>query len=221
MTRLFSAAKWLPMSLTLLLLPGCSDESANEAGPNMAGPPAKGAPGGGPGEAPRSNPKIKEIMTKVGKGPRALQGSLTEALKQAEPAWDTIQTKTRDYSQLASELEKLEPTKGSKDSWAKLALAFAESAGELDHAAQAKDKNKTKESLDSLGSSCMACHRAHRTMGPGMGGPPGGRGMGPPGGPGGPPPPGGFGGPPPGGPLPGGPGGPPPGGPPPGGPPPE
>ncbi len=149
-----------------------------------------GGPGGGPAQGPRSNPKIKEIMTKIGKGPQALQGFLGEAIKQSEPAWETIQPKTREFAQLAAELKDLEPTRGTKDSWAKLSLAFAESAAELDHAAQSKDKNQTKETLDTLGSSCMACHRAHRTMGPGMGGPRGGRGMGPP--------PGGFGGPPPG-----------------------
>ncbi len=160
-------------------------------------------------------------MSKIGKGPQAIQGSLVEYLKQAEPAWDSIQPKTKEYAQVAAQLDKLEPVKGAKDSWSKLSLAFAESATELDHAAQAKDKNKTKEALDSLGGSCMACHRAHRIMGPGMGGPPGGRGMGPAGGPGGPPPPGGFGGPPPGGPGGPPPGGPPPGGPAPGGPPPE
>lgn len=46
-----------------------------------------------------------------------------------------------------------------------LTLAFAESATELEHAAQAKDKDKTKEALDSLGGSCMACHSEHRVMG--------------------------------------------------------
>jgi Cytochrome C' len=140
-------------------------------------------------------------MTKVGRGPQALQGSLGDALKQGEPAWDTIQPKTQEYAQLASKMGKLEPVKGTKDSWAKFTLAFADSATELEHAAQAKDKNKTKEALDSMGGSCMACHREHRVMGPGMGGLPGGRGMGPP--PGGPRPPvGGPGGPPPGGPPP-------------------
>ena len=219
MARFLSAALALPVSLTFFLIPGCGGESSDEAAPNVAGAQGNGAPGG-PGQAARSNPKIKEIMTKVGKGPQALQGSLGEVLKQAEPAWDTIQPKTKEYAQLASEMGKLEPVRGDKDSWAKLTLAFADSAAELDHAAQAKDKGQTKEALDSLGGSCMACHRQHRAMGPGMGGPPGGRGMGPPpGGPGGP-----RGGP--GGPPPGGPGGPPtrgPGGPPPdsGSPPPQ
>ncbi len=214
MARFLSAALTLPVSLTFLLfLPGCADESPNNPASNSAGAPGKGAPGPGPGQAARSNPKLKEIMTKVGKGPQSLQDSLKGALKQGEPAWDTIQPKTQEYAQLASEMGKLEPVRGTKDSWAKLSLAFAESATELEHAAKAKDKSKTTEALDSLGGSCMACHRQHRVMGPGMGGPPGGRGMGPPGGPGGPPPGG------PGGPPPGGPGGPPPEGP--GGPPPQ
>jgi|SRR5271157_2669073 len=43
--------------------------------------------------------------------------------------------------------------KGTKDSWGRLTLAFADSATELEHAAQAKDKNKTKEALDGLGGS--------------------------------------------------------------------
>ncbi len=220
MARFLSAAITFPVSLTFLLfLPGCADESPSNPASNPAGAPGKGGPGPGAGQAARSNPKLKEIMSKVGRGPQALQGSLGEALKQGEPAWDAIKPKTQEYAQLASEMGKYEPVKGTKDSWAKLSLAFAESATELEHAAQAKDKSKTKEALDSLGGSCMACHREHRIMGPGMGGPPGGRGMGPPpGGPGGPPR-GGPGGPPP----PGGPGGLPPGGPPPdsGGPPPQ
>src|SRR5271166_2879987 len=192
MARFLSAALTLPVSLTFLLfLPGCGDEGANDPASNAAGAPGKGAQGPGPG---RSNPKIKEIMAKVGRGPQALQGSLGDALKQGEPAWGTIQPKTQEYAQLVSKLGELEPVKGTKDSWAKLTLAFTESAAELEHAAQAKDKDKTKEALDSLGGSCMACHREHRVQGPGRGGPPGGRGMGPPGGPGGPPP----GGPPPG-----------------------
>jgi cytochrome c556 len=190
MAKFLSAAMTLPVSFTFLLFfPGCADESPSNPASNPAGAPGKGAPGPGAGQAARSNPKLKEIMTKVGRGPQSLQESLKGALKQGEPAWDTIRPKTQEYAQLASELGKLEPVRGTKDSWAKLSLAFAESATELEQAAQAKDKSKTTEALDSLGGSCMACHRQHRIMGPGMGGPPGGRGMGPPpGGPGGPPP---------------------------------
>jgi hypothetical protein len=52
-------------------------------------------------------------MTQVGRGRRALQGSLGDALKQGEPAWDTIQPKTQEYAQLTSEMGKLEPVKGT------------------------------------------------------------------------------------------------------------
>jgi len=145
----------------------------------------------------QSNPKIKEIMEKVGgREPKGLQPSLGDALKQEQPAWNTIQGEAKQYADLTSRLGKLEPAKGNKDAWSKKALAFAETAAELDKSAQAKDMDKTKEALDNLGNSCMACHREHRVMRPGggrpgMGGPPpGGPGGPPPGRPGGPPPPG-------------------------------
>ncbi len=153
----------LPVSLTFLLfLPDCGDESPNEVAPGAAGAPGKGSSGPGAGQAARSNPKLKSDHDQGWQGPQALQGSLGDALKQGEPAWDTIQPKTQEYAQLTSEMGKLEPVKGTKDSWASLTLAFAESATELKQAAQAKHKDKTKEALDSLGSSCMDCHREHR-----------------------------------------------------------
>jgi cytochrome c556 len=129
-------------------------------------------------------------MSVIGKRPKDLQKSLTNSLKQDAPAWDTIQPQAAEYSKLASELGTHEPTRGDKDSWSKLTLSFAETAGELDKAAQAKEKDKAVSAIDELGSSCMSCHRQHR-MGPGgggrggMGGPRGGPGPGgpPPGGP--------------------------------------
>jgi cytochrome c556 len=193
MRRLRAGVLTLPLLVsTGLWLPGCGEDDASPAaakGPSVPSP-----------KVAQSNPKIKEIMEKVGKGPAALQGSLGEAIKQTPPAWDTIQSKSKEYSDLASQLSKLDPIKGEKDSWNKLTLAFAETAAGLDKSAMAKDKDHTQEALDGLGSSCMACHRQHRVMGPGggrggMGGPPGGMrpGGGPPdrkGGPGpGPPPP--------------------------------
>jgi cytochrome c556 len=188
MTRFSSVAIAVPVALTVLFLPGCAEESPNDMLRGAEGAASKAPPDGGPGQAARSNPKIKEIMAKVGRGPQALQGTLGDALKQTDPPWDMIQSKSQEFAQLTSELPKLEPARGAKESWSKLTLAFAESATELHHAAQTKDMSKTREAFDSLGGSCMACHRQHR-MGPGMGGPPGGRGMGPPqGGPGGPPP---------------------------------
>jgi cytochrome c556 len=131
-----------------------------------------------------SNPKLKSIMTKIGKGPQSLQESLKNDMKQAPLAWETIESKTKEYASVTSEIGQHDPPRGSKDSWQKLSQAFAESADELNKAAQSKNKDSALAALDSLGGSCMSCHRQHRTMG--RGGPPGGMGM-PPGGPGMPP----------------------------------
>jgi len=91
----------------LISLYGCGDENPNETPANFPKGPGPGGPGGpGGGPAVASNPKLKAIMEKVGKGPQALQGSLGAALKQGEPAWDTIQPRTREYAELASEIGK-------------------------------------------------------------------------------------------------------------------
>ena len=104
----------LSASLTVLLaLSGCGDDNPNEiattSAPNVAG---KGGPP--PGGAPPSNPKIKAIMSVIGKRPKDLQKTLTNSLKQDAPAWDTIQPQAAEYSKLATELGTLEPTKGEQ-----------------------------------------------------------------------------------------------------------
>jgi hypothetical protein len=172
----------------------------NTGGPGLSGP---GGPGGEPGKGGRSSP-IRTIMTKLnGRGPNALQTLVGSELKVDQPVWETIQPQTKEYAQLASDLAKHDPPKGSKESWAKFAAEYAGFAAELDKAAQAKDKTKASEAHEDLASSCNACHREHRggpgmMGGPGMGGRPG-RGRpnsgppigGAPGGPAGGPPPGG------------------------------
>jgi hypothetical protein len=134
-------------------------------------------------------------MTKLAKGPNSLTELLGKELNEGQPPWETIQGQSKEYALSAGDLGKYDPPKGSKESWTKLTDAFAESASELDRAAQAKDKDAAKVAHEQLKISCNACHREHRRMGRGMGGP---RGFGPPpGGPGGPPPGGPGSGPPP------------------------
>ena len=122
------------------------------------------------------------------------RGSLTQLigqeLKETEPPWDKIQAQTREYVEQSAAMAKYDPPKGSGESWQKHTGEFAGLAADMDRAAQVRDKGAASAAQDRLSKSCMGCHREHRVMGPGPGGPP------PPGGPPG------FGGPPPGGPPP-------------------
>jgi hypothetical protein len=194
----------------LLLASGC--EEGDGADQVAQSPP--GADGGA-----SLPPGIRQIMTKLAKGPKALTSVIGNELNQNPPPWETIQGQTKEYSQSASEMGKYDPPGGTMESWIKLTTAFAESAAELDKAAIAKNKETAMVAHDQLKNSCNACHMQHRGMRAmrpaGPQGVDSGRGpVGPPpgGGPGGPPQAGGLGGPPqaggPGGPPPGGPGGP-------------
>jgi hypothetical protein len=163
------------LCLSLLLFAGGCHDSGTDGPGNVPAPE-----GGG-----KSSREIKDIMTKLAKGPNSLTPVLGNELKADPPAWETIQGQTKEYAQLAGELVKYNPPKGSKESWTKWTGEYSASASELDKAAQAKDKDAALEAHGKIANSCMACHREHRMMGPGMGGPRGGMGPGgpPPGGP--------------------------------------
>jgi translation initiation factor IF-2 len=137
-------------------------------------------PGGGGGSP------VRQIMRKLDdRPPNSLAKSIANGLKADPPAWETLRTQTAEYAQLAAELGKLDPPRGSKDSWSKLTADFAASATALDKAAQAKNLADARTAESKVGGSCKECHQTHRG-GPGGGfGGPGGRG-GPGGGRGGP-----------------------------------
>ena len=213
MTRLRRDVYLLALCVAVLAPAGGCDGTSNEpnAPPelrNAPGPVAEG-PGGpgmtGPGPAGKGAPmrETRRIMARLNQGPGGLQNAIGSELKTEKTPWETIQPQTKEYAQLAGDLGKHDPPKGSKESWAKLTAEYAGLADALDKAAQAKDKDAATAAHQDLASSCNACHRQHRggpgmMGGPGMGGRPGfgpqggGRpGGGPPGGPGGGPPPGG------------------------------
>ena len=79
-------------------------------------------------------------MVKLNKGPSSLNSLIGQALKAEKPDWDTIQPQTKEYAQLASDMAKHDPAKGSKESWTKLTGEYTDLANALDKAAQAKDK---------------------------------------------------------------------------------
>jgi len=171
----------------MFLAAGCGEADGLNQGAPPPGPPGAMPGAGGPG-----SPGIKQIMTKLAKGPGSLTPMIGNELNQNPIPWETIQGQTKDYVQSAADLVNYDPPRGSKESWTTLSTAFADMAAELNDGALAKNKDKAIVAHDQIKNSCKSCHDAHRRMGRGPGGPPG---FGPPGGPGGPPP----GGPPPGG----------------------
>jgi len=145
-------------------------EPAPQEGPRGDATQAEGPRTGSGGRA-----RLKPLMTKIGneRDPNSLVNLLKEELKADEPAWDKLQPQASEFAKLATEIGKADAPRGSKESWAKLTLAFADSAASLDKAAQAKDLTAFKAAHTKLTGSCTACHREHRGGG---GGPGGGRG---------------------------------------------
>ena len=125
----------------------------------------------------------------------ALQDSLKEALKQDSPPGTRFKARPRSTPSSPSSSASYDPSKGDKDSWSKLTLAFAESAAELDKSCPGQGQGQDQGSTGQPGQLVpwlpppAPDHGTRRGLA-GMGGPPGG---GPPGGssasggPGGPP----------------------------------
>jgi hypothetical protein len=123
--------------------------------------------GGAPDKGKESTSVVGQIMFQIGRGPRALTGSLDKALKSDKPDWDSIQTFAKELKKLTSDLTKLDPPRGSKESWQQLTVAFSDAAGALDEAAQAKDLEAARKADDLLNGSCMKCHNEHKKKGKG------------------------------------------------------
>ena len=150
----------------LLVCAACNkaknDPLANQGPAEGMGPGMMGGPPGMPGP---STP-IRQVMTKLTKGPESLTSKIGQELQTDPPAWDTIQPQTKEYLELAATLSKYDPPRGSKESWAKLTGSYTDTAAKLDRAATAKDKAAALEAHTALTQSCNACHREHRMMGP-------------------------------------------------------
>lgn len=164
---------------------GCGEGSSS--GPAAQGPPG-GPPGGGwsPPGGSRGDPKLKEAMAKIGRGPNSLSSVIDRELKADQPSWDAIRPRTAEYVALTADLDKLSPGKGTKESWVKHATAYAEETKALDAAAKAGDLPAARAAQKTLTTACTDCHNDHRGGPGGRGGRPGGPPGGPP--PGGPPP---------------------------------
>ena len=157
MRRLLRGVLLLPL-LALLAAGACDKDKDNVRGDREAP--------GGPGPAGARTP-IADVMVKLGRGPQALSPLIGQELQAEPPPWETIQPQAKEFAELTASLAQYDPPKGSKESWAKLTAAYAESAAALDRAAQAREQDAAVAAHSTLAGSCMACHRQHRVMGPG------------------------------------------------------
>jgi hypothetical protein len=169
-TRSFLAPK-LAMLITVVLLAvgGCSDESEPNLPPGGPGPGAGGFDPEPPIDMKNGTPTIRQIMGRLTKGPNSLTPVIGKELEAEAPDWSTIEPQTDEYARLAAALVKNTPRKGNPESWAKLSAAFSESADALDKASKAKNRDAALEAHSQITGSCRECHRQHRGMGPGMG----------------------------------------------------
>ena len=176
MRKSLRGASSLPTLLVVFLAAaGCSPggNQGPDANNERGGPPAPAATTGPApgGDASGANPSIRDVMHKVAQGPTALTPMIGRELEANPPDWDAIQGQTKDFSRLAAALGKNDPPRGSRESWEKLTLAYADSAAALDRAAEAKDRDAASAAQKDLAGSCRACHQEHRPMRPGPGGP--------------------------------------------------
>ncbi len=156
MTRSVRAVFTTPTLVAIVLISvGCGKQDTG--GPNAAGPGPRGP--GGPG-GPQS--KIKQIMSKIGKGPQALTPLIGKELETDPPDWAALQPQAKEYAELASDLGKTEAPKGSKESWQTHTSSYTAAANDLEQAAEAKDRDKAKAAHSRLAESCMSCHKDHR-----------------------------------------------------------
>ncbi len=103
---------------------------------------------------------IKDVMANHKKN--QLRDQIGADLKKDDPDWPAVQKKTKEYAEAVAALEKFDPPKGDKKSFAKLAGDFASTAKDLDQAAKKKDAKAAASAHQKLGGACMNCHKAHR-----------------------------------------------------------
>lgn len=88
--------------------------------------------------------------------------AINAELKAAEPKWDAVAAKSKIALNAVKDLAKNEPKKGDAASWKKLSEEYVASFAKLGEAADNKDLDATKAAMKTIGSSCKACHDAHK-----------------------------------------------------------
>jgi cytochrome c556 len=107
-------------------------------------------------------PTIKKIMDELHKGAKSPLSTMKTALKAASPDWDEISKQAKLFAEYGESLPKNDPPKGDKESYEKLAKAYASNAKALKKSAEDSDLKGARSAFNKISTSCMACHKSHR-----------------------------------------------------------
>ncbi len=107
-------------------------------------------------------PSIKKVMGKLHKGKNAPVNAVKATLKTDSPDWAVVLKDAKVIATYGAYLPKNDPPKGSKESWEKLAKAYASNGKALETAAEKEELKAARSASTKLSGSCKACHSAHR-----------------------------------------------------------
>ena len=108
-------------------------------------------------------PSIKKVMSKLHKGKNA-------PLKQAQGSPERRFARLGGGSErgqalrdLRRALPKNDPPRGEKESYEKLAKAYASAAKSLEESAEKEDLKGSRDAFKKISTSCMPCHKSHKS----------------------------------------------------------
>ncbi len=107
-------------------------------------------------------PTIKTVMEKLHKGAKSPVNTVKAELKGSSPDWESVQKEAKVIKKYGDALAKNDPPRGKKESYEKLAKAYASSAKSLEEAAEKEDLKAARDASKKISGSCTACHKSHR-----------------------------------------------------------
>jgi cytochrome c556 len=120
------------------------------------------APGPAGAFSDEGTPSIKKVMTKLHKGKTAPLNTLKAALKNNSPNWTKVQEEAKIYATYSAAMPKNDPPRGDKESFEKLAKAYASAGKSLEDSAEKEELKGSRDALKSISTSCIPCHKSHR-----------------------------------------------------------
>ncbi len=79
-----------------------------------------------------------------------------------EKKWDDIQKPAKRVKEFGEALGKVDPEKGSKESWKKLTDEYKKTTAAIAEGVEKKDEKQATEALAKMTKSCGACHKQHK-----------------------------------------------------------